>query len=400
MRRAAFSRTGVMGQYRQAMAHVLIVGGGFGGLAAAHELRGLLGDGHQVTLVDRTDHFYMGFAKLWDLAGIRPLAEGTASRAALEGHGVRFLRAEITRIEPEGRRVHTSDGTVTADALLVALGAAPADAHRQLLRAPGAHDLYDADQLAAMRQALDDIEDGRVVVSILGAPVKCPPAPYEAALLVDERLRQRGLRDAVELAVTIPQPMTLPAAGVDASRYVADRLVERGIELMPSRVVTEVDGDRRVVRFEDAPELEYGLLLGVPATAPPAVTRDSPLASPAGWIEPDRHSLRTAFERVYAVGDCTLTRTAKGQLPKAGVFAAAQGQVAARNAAADLVGGEGAGFDGHGFCFLEVPGRRVAVVEGDFFAEPEPDVVITEPDEEQFRRKQLFESERLARWLG
>ena len=62
------------------MADVVILGGGFGGLAAAHELRALLGDSHVITLVDRNDRFYMGFAKLWDLGGVRPRAASILSR--------------------------------------------------------------------------------------------------------------------------------------------------------------------------------------------------------------------------------------------------------------------------------------------------------------------------------
>src|SRR5947209_7353184 len=115
------------------MASVVILGGGFGGLAAATELRTLLGDGHDITLVDRRDHFYMGFAKLWDLGGARPLADGTRSLSRLEARGIRFLRAAVTAIDPQRRVVTTDDGTLHADALLVAVGAVPSPAHRALL---------------------------------------------------------------------------------------------------------------------------------------------------------------------------------------------------------------------------------------------------------------------------
>jgi sulfide:quinone oxidoreductase len=142
------------------------------------------------------------------------------------------------------------------------------------------------------------------------------------------------------------------------------------------------------------------VLLGVPATAPPPVI--APLVGPSGWIEPDRHTLRTQHERVYAVGDCTQIPTATAQLPKAGVFAAAQGVVAARNIAADLgvPGAAGDRFEGHGFCFLELPGENVAFVEGNFYADPAPDVTLTPADHEQFRRKQEYERARLSEWLG
>jgi sulfide:quinone oxidoreductase len=371
-----------------------------GGLAAAHELRALLGDNDQVTLIDRNDRFHMGFAKLWDLAGVRALADGTRHLSRLEERGIRFLQAAITAVDPERRQVRTERGTLTADALLVALGASANPAHLALLAGDTAHDLYDWKQLPAMRKSLGAVTAGRVVVSILGTPFKCPPAPYEAALIVDGLLRQRGVRDAVDVAVTTPQPGAVPVAGPDASRFVADRLADHGIGLLASHPVAPVATDPGQVTFGDGSGLGYSVLLGVPGSMAPTVLRETDLVGPSGWIEPDTRSLRTRFDRVYAVGDCTLIPNATGQLPKAGVFAAAEGRVAARNVVADLVGGQEASFDGQGHCFLELPGRKVAFVEGNFLAEPAPDVHITDATEERYARKQAYERDLLDAWLG
>ena len=378
---------------------VAVLGGGFGGVAAAIELREHLADDGEVVLIDRRDHFAMGFAKLWDLAGIRPIAEGTRSLRNLERKGIDVRQAEITGIDVASHRVQTSAGAVDADALVIALGAPPAAQHRELLTAPGAHDLYDPAALPAMRDDLASITSGRVVVSILGGPFKCPPAPYEAALIVDALLRDRWVRDDVEVVVTTPQPMALPVAGVDASQYVAEHLDGHGVELRPQARVVDVDAaSRRVVFADDAPELGYDLLLGVPADALPQVLVDAGLAGASGWLEPDPHTLRLAGERIVAVGDCTRIPTATAQLPHAGVFAAAQARVAASNIVADLVGGADQRFDGHGYCFLELPGEQVAFVEGDFYADP-PNVSLTPADHEQFRRKQAYERDHLAVWF-
>lgn len=379
------------------MARIAVLGGGFGGCAAVAELRTLAPD-DEVVLVARDDRFAMGFAKLWDLAGQRSLADGTRLLGDLPG--VEFRQAEVTGIDPTGPAVATSDGDVEADAVLVALGARPTPAHRQLIDAAGGHDLYDPAALPAMKEALAGIDAGRVVVSILGGPFKCPPAPYEAALLVDELLRGRGARDDVEVVLTTPQPMTLPAAGVDASRFVAGHLGDRGIELRERHRVVDVAPDTGALRFaDDQPALAHDLLLAVPADAPPAVVADSALAGEGGWIRPDPATLATAHAGVWAFGDCTVVPTSTGQLPHAGVFAAAQARVAAANAVAALHGGDGRRFDGHGYCFLELPGEQVAFVEGDFFADP-PDVVLSEPDHAQFLRKQAYERDNLTAWFG
>jgi sulfide:quinone oxidoreductase len=374
------------------MASILILGGGFGGLAAAHELRALLPHDHDVTVVAAADRFYAGFAKLWDLVGARPLEQGTASLAALKRHGIRFVRTRITAIDPAGRRVETEAGSFRADFLLVALGAGPGPEQFLRLRGP-AHDLYDAKELPEMRADLANLDAGMLVVAVLGAPYKCPPAPYEAALLLDEHLRGRGVRDAIELVVTTPQPMTLPVAGPENSQFVAEALKDRGITLRTEQSVLVIDADTRTLSFADGGQLEYALLLAVPQAAPPQVVADSPLAGEGSWIQPDRETLRTRFEGVYAVGDCTTSPP-----PKAGVFAEAEARVAARNIAAEIGGGSGDRFDGTGYCFMEFPGQRASALEGRFFAEP-PEVRLAEPDAETFARKQAFEAERLRDWL-
>jgi sulfide:quinone oxidoreductase len=185
------------------VASILILGGGFGGLAAAHELRTRLSDEHNVTVVAADDHFYTGFAKPWDLVGTRPLERGTASLSDLEQHGIRFVQTRITAIDPTDRRVESEASSFGADFLLVTLGAGPGPEPFLRLHGP-AHDLYEGEELPEMRADRAHLDAGTLVLTILGAPYMCPPAPYGAAFLLDEHLRGRGLRDAIELVVTTP----------------------------------------------------------------------------------------------------------------------------------------------------------------------------------------------------
>ncbi len=382
------------------MARVLILGGGFGGLAAASTLRQTLDPGDEIVLVARDERFAMGWTKIWDLVGIRPLAKGVRDLRALGERGIRFVHAEVDEIAADGPGAATTEGDFEADAALIALGAESNPDQAGRLDGVFGHDLYSFAALPASKAALAGLEEGHLVVAVLGQPFKCPPAPFEAVLAIDEHLRERGDRDRIRLSIATPSPGALPVAGPEASESVAAALAERDITLRTEHLVTGIDASAGRVRFDTDEDIDAALLFGVPGSTPPTVVATSPLAGDGGWLRPDPATLRTAVDRVYAVGDCTTVPTATAALPKAGVFADAEARVAASNIAADLGQGAPATFDGRGHCYLEFPGRQVAVVEGAFFAEPKPDVTMAAPSREAFEHKLAFERERLTAWFG
>src|SRR5689334_3885142 len=77
---------------------ILILGGGFGGLASASILRDNLPKEHQITVIDKKDHFIMGFVNLWILNGNRNLEDSKIALSNLENKGISFLQGEITKI--------------------------------------------------------------------------------------------------------------------------------------------------------------------------------------------------------------------------------------------------------------------------------------------------------------
>jgi len=381
------------------MKRTVILGAGFGGLTVATELRRRLGDGHDLVLIDRREEFLVGLRKLWALVGLGTLAEGKRRRDTLRARGIPFLLRDVRAIEAAARRVVTDRETLDADALVVALGAEPRPDLVAGL-AEHAHDLYDAGAIPGLADAVARFEGGRLAIVIAGAPYKCPPAPYECAMLLDEHLRERGLRQRTELRVCTLQPMLLPNAGREGSAWLGEQLAARGIAFETGRKPTRVEPGR--VHFAEGDPLEADLLVGVPPHRPPSVVQESGLTGDGDWIRVDPATLRTSHAGVFAIGDVTQIPLANGlPLPKAGLFAELQGSHVAATLAAEL--GEGSPpppFDGRGYCFLEM-GRAVAArVEGDFFARPEPMVRVGEASAAHAEEKRRFESERLARWFG
>src|SRR5262245_17230214 len=101
----------------------VILGGGFGGLAAANALRRLAPKDHGIVVVDRTHRFHVGAGKTWIMLGERTFAQISQARTSLLDAGVRFLQADVTGIDLADRKVATGEETLTWDYLVVALGA-------------------------------------------------------------------------------------------------------------------------------------------------------------------------------------------------------------------------------------------------------------------------------------
>src|SRR3990170_4643764 len=104
------------------MKRVMILGGGFGGLAAANRLRERLDPQDEIILVDRQSHFSFGFRKTWVLVGLGSMEVGQRPLAGLARKGIGWIQGTVTRIDPQARSVEVDGRSMAADALVVALG--------------------------------------------------------------------------------------------------------------------------------------------------------------------------------------------------------------------------------------------------------------------------------------
>jgi len=380
------------------MSRTLILGGGFGGLTVSTELKRILGAQHEVVLVDRKEHFSMGLRKLWELVGHATIADGSRSRDVLRDRGIRLVRGEIQEIDPLARAANVDGEMIDADHLVIALGAVSRPDLVPGLAENG-HDVWDIAGVAAATEALAQFDGGRIVVLIAGAPYPCPPAPYECAMHIHEHLRERSLRDRSEITVSTVQPMLMPNAGRDGSDWMGEQLTERGIGHQVASKIERVEPGR--VIFAES-ELEFDLLITVPPHRAPEVVKTGGLTGEGEWVTVDPATLATSYPNVFGIGDVTQILLANGlPLPKAGVMAELEGARVAAAIAADLHGGTmPPPFDGTGACFIEMGTASAALVHGNWYATPEPQVSIAEPDAKHAAEKRAFESERLERWFG
>jgi sulfide:quinone oxidoreductase len=412
---------------------VLILGGGTGGLVAANRLRRMLSKEHRVVLVDRTPAYSFAPSFTWVMLGQRDGRRITRDLRTLEKKGVQFRIGEILRIDPAAKRVLIAPGAVPGasrppaedagqtvdvqavspegrvtemkvpaeelayDYLVVALGAQySAEEIEGLGRAWTYYHLEGAEGL---QEELPRFRGGRIAIVVSMLPYKCPPAPYEGALLLEDYFRRR--RRDVQITVITPERSPLRVAGEQVSERIASWLEQRGVALKTGRQLQRVDHKEKKLHFHDGSSEPFDLLIATPVHVVPDVLVASGFAQPRGWVAVDRETLASRFEDVYVIGDCTQVPIGEGlALPKAGVFAHGEAEVVARNLAAEIGGGQPVwAFGGQGACFLETGGGRGAYITGDFFAEPAPRTEIRGPGRFWHYAKLGFERLWLWRWF-
>ena len=376
---------------------VVILGAGFGGLELSSRLSEDLGGdpAHdiEIVLIDKAEGFVFGFSKLELMFAGAATSHVLHPYAGVVKPGVEFVQTTVLSIDPLTRRVVTEAGSYDADILVVALGADLVPEATPGLVESG-NEFYSVPGAAVAGEALAAFSGGNVVVGVTSTPFKCPPAPSETALLVNDFLRERGLRDCSSVTLVMPLPVPVPPSP-DASAAILAAFGDRGIAWHPNALVREVDGARKVVLLSDGEELAYDLFLAVPVHRAPQVVLDSGLAED-GWIPVDPLSLETRFPGVYAVGDVTSVGT-----PKAGVFAEGQAAVVAdRIAAVVRSASPSAAYDGRGICYMEFGQEMIAKVDVTFTRGERPVGSLEGPSVDLMDDKNDFGSSRVLKWFG
>jgi sulfide:quinone oxidoreductase len=393
---------------------VLILGAGFGGLASANLLRkSLPREECQITVIDKNQYFMMGIVNLWILSGSRRLEDSQVALNKLGDKGIRFLNHEITGIDPSENSIttRTNHGKLEYDYLIVALGAELAPKLINGFEDNGrCFNIYDAHQVPNLREKILSLKSGRIVICIADIPYKCPPAPYEVSLLINDMLIKNGTRNSIDLNIYGPTPISLPVAGANISRDVVNLLNDNHIKFHELHKLKRVL-DKKTVEFENGNKTRYDLLIVIPPHQVPQVIKNSDLLRDGDqrWIKVDRFTLRTKYKNVFAIGDVTEIRLDNGiTIPKAGIFAEGEAKVVSQqiideiknnNNSINSKKAHASKFDGKGFCFMEVGSKRAGYIDADFYNEGGPTVRLDPPSDELYQKKLDFERSRLNEWL-
>ena len=378
---------------------ILILGAGFGGLTAANILRKNLSNVHKITVIDKNKSFMMGLVNLWILYGTRKLQDSFIPLANLLNKDIEFINDEIVGINFTQSSISTKfSGKFDYDYLIIALGSDLAPEKIDGFIEHGGFNLYDAQQIPELRQKILSLKKGKIAICIADIPYKCPPAPYEASMLINDLLVKNGTRDQIDIDFYAPSVLTLPVAGPDVSQRLVRLLNMNNINFHPLHKVKKVSND--MIKFENGSNEKFDLLIVTPPHKVPTVIRKCEITKDWDWIRVDKFTLKTMYDNVFAIGDVTeIVLGGMVTIPKAGIFAEAQAKVVAQEIIDQITNTKtNSKFDGKGFCFMEVGSNEAGYIEVDLYSE-DPYTQLHPPSRESYRKKLEFEETRVKNWL-
>lgn len=380
------------------MKTIIILGGGVGGIITANELTTKLNGEHKIILIEKNSEHTFAPSYLWLMNGDREKDQISVPLKSLLKKSVEVVYATVDEIVPADKKVIAGGKEFPYDFLVIALGA---DLAPEKIAGwdDSIHTFYTYEGAENLNERLKNFPGGKVAVVVSSMPYKCPGAPYEGAMLIEDFFSDKGFRGKVEIDLFTPEPQPLPVAGPELGNAVKGILDKKGIGFHPKMQLDSVDTKLKQLFFNGKESYKYDLLVVVPPHQAPDVIKKSGLANANGWVDVDAATLQTIHENVFAIGDIN-SIPLPGRwvpdkpmlLPKAGVFAHLQAEVVAKNIADLVHGGKPAEkFCADGFCMLEAGEDLAGFAYGDFFGEPHPKVQLKKVGKKWHIGKVLFE---------
>ena len=373
-------------------AHIVIAGGGLGGIALANRLSKLL-SGAKITLIDAKEiHNYQpGYTLV--ATGVWPVDKVIGHNADYHPAGMTWVKEMVAEFDPTANTVVTTGGQrIRYDYLVVATGTHQDWAQIEgmdvaAIGTNGLTSVYPSSEAAVATWAAMDAfrqKGGQAIMTLPATPLKCAGAPLKMTFMLRDRLAQAGTLDRSK--VTFYSAL----GNVFGIKVVNDNVLERwknlGIATEFTQKLKAVDIGARRATFVSpegmSTEVPYDFIHVVPPMRAPDAVKNSDLAwkegpmAAGGWLEVDKATLQhKRFKNVFGIGDINGTPRGKtAATVKKSAPLVAQHLV-------DVIAGREPGqvFDGYTSCPLIVREGSAMLIEFDYDGKLTPSLPMIEP---------------------
>lgn len=333
---AAPNKSGKAG--KAGAAHVVIVGGGFGGATAARYLR-QWAPGLRITLVEPAKRFYTcPFSNLY-LAGLRSWESIGHGFDGLRAIGVRVVQARADDVNIPARTLRLSTGdTLRWDRLILSPGVDmrwnALQGYDQAAAELAPHAWKAGPQTLLLRQQLQAMPDGGLFIMVIpDNPFRCPPGPYERAAMVAHYFKQHKPRSKI-LLLDAKDNFSKKALFQQGWKALYGDMIE-WVGQSDDGQVQRVDARTRQVHTLFGTVHQAAVLNVIPPQKASLIAERAGVTDASGWAPVQADSFESQLAPgVFVLGDATIA----APMPKSGFAANTQAKVAAAVIAADLSG--------------------------------------------------------------
>ncbi len=330
------------------MKEIMIIGGSFGGLTTAFELRHHLRGKVKITVIAETNYFAFAPSLPWLALGLREPKDITVSlNTVLSRKGIRFVQATVQKIDPERQQVELVNDSIHYDYLVIATGS-----HLDFEAIPGlgpengyTQSIMTLEHAIKTNEAWQRyLETGGPIVVGSTQGVSCFGPAYEFIFAVEHILWKLGLREKASLTFVTSEPY-ISHFGLggfrQASRVLEDEFAEKDIKVLTNTAVKEF-GPNRVI-LKDGTELPFAFSMFVPPFRGVDAVVNSGLGNPKGFIIVDDFYRHTSHTNIYVTGVAVAIMPKEATpiptgVPKTGFMTEHMSKVVAQNIAAEILG--------------------------------------------------------------
>jgi NADH dehydrogenase, FAD-containing subunit len=328
---------------------ILILGAGYGGLMTALKLQKALSYGEaDVTLINKHEYHYLTTQLHEPAAGTGdPDNARVYLDELLDERKIRFVKAVVTEIKPQERKVETTGGTFDYDYLVIGLGSEPETFGIQGLK-----------EYAFSIRSLNAVRLIREHIEYNFARYKNEPEREELLTIVVGGAGFTGIEFVGELADRVPElckefdvdpakvkiinieaaPTALPGFDPELVEYAMNVLQKKGVTFRINTPIKECTPEGVVLGTGE--EIKAGTVVWTGGVRGNSLVEKAGFETMRGRVKVDEYLRAPGHENVFVVGDCSLIFNEQGRpYPPTAQIAIQEGENCARNLVALIRGG-------------------------------------------------------------
>ena len=310
-------------------AHVVIVGGGFGGATTAKYIKSWDKD-IAVTVIEGSDKYYTCPFSNTVIGGFKKLEDLEVNLQSLkEKFGVNVVKEHVKGVDAAGKTVELSNGKkIKYDFLVLSPGISfnykAVEGATPEMAEEIPHAWKAGPQTVLLRKQLEAMPDGGTFVMVIPPmPYRCPPGPYERASLVAWYLKNNKPKSKI-LLLDAKNEFAKQKLFMEGWQALYENMIEWVQADLGGKVV-KIDPKEKVVVTSSGEKIKGDVINFIPHQKAGEIVLASGLADDKGWAQINPKTFESkAAKDVYIIGDSAAT-----PMPKSGFSANSHGKVAA-----------------------------------------------------------------------